>query len=71
MYPQHRISVARYEKEAQVMEVLLLTGLNMCFGSSCELSHRDGSFCLFDLFLYVHSTIFQLCGTVLPGFNQY
>ena len=27
--------------------------------------------CLFDLFLYVHSTIFQLCGTVLPGFNQY
>ena len=23
------------------------------------------------LFLYVHSTIFQLCGTVLPGFNQY
>ena len=29
------------------------------------------SFCLFDLILYVHSTIFQLCGTVLPGFNQY
>ena len=27
--------------------------------------------CLFDLVLYVHSTIFQLCGTVLPGFNQY
>ena len=26
---------------------------------------------LFDLVLYVHSTIFQLCGTVLPGFNQY
>ena len=44
MYPQHRISVARYEKEAQVMEVLLYTGLNMCFGSLWELSHRDGSF---------------------------
>ena len=44
MYPQHRISAARYEKEAQVMEVLLYTGLNMCFGSSRELSHRDGSF---------------------------
>ena len=29
------------------------------------------NFCLFDLILYVHSTIFQLCGTVLPGFNQY
>ena len=28
-------------------------------------------FCLFDLILYVHSTIVQLCGTVLPGFNQY
>ena len=27
--------------------------------------------CLFDLIFYVHSTIFQLCGTVLPGFNQY
>ena len=27
--------------------------------------------CLFDMILYVHSTIFQLCGTVLPGFNQY
>ena len=38
-YPQHRISVARYEKEAQVMEVLLYTGLNMCFGNSWELSH--------------------------------
>ena len=27
--------------------------------------------CLFDLILYVHSTIFQLCGTKLPGLNQY
>ena len=26
---------------------------------------------LFDLILYVHSTIFQLCGTGLPGLNQY
>ena len=28
-------------------------------------------FILFDLILYVHSTIFQLCGTGLPGLNQY
>ena len=28
-------------------------------------------FFLFDLILYVHSTIFQLCGTNLPGLNQY
>ena len=28
-------------------------------------------FVLFDLILYVHSTIFQLCGTGLPGLNQY
>ena len=28
-------------------------------------------FVLFDLILYVHSTIFQLCGTGLPGMNQY
>ena len=27
--------------------------------------------CLFDLILYVHSTIFQLFGTGLPGLNQY
>ena len=27
--------------------------------------------CLFDLILYVHSTIFQLCGTGLPWLNQY
>ena len=26
---------------------------------------------LFDLILYVHSTILQLCGTGLPGLNQY
>ena len=26
---------------------------------------------LFDLILYVHSTIFQLCRAVLSGFNQY
>ena len=28
-------------------------------------------FCLFDLIFYVHSTILQLCGTGLPGLNQY
>ena len=26
---------------------------------------------VFDLILCVHSTIFQLCGTGLPGLNQY
>ena len=31
----------------------------------------DEFVCLFDLILYVHSTIFQLCGTCLPGLNQY
>ena len=39
---------------------------------SCNVSSMSWlSFCLFDLFLYVHSTIFQLCGTGLPGLNQY
>ena len=28
-------------------------------------------FVLFEMILYVHSTIFQLCGTGLPGLNQY
>ena len=36
-----------------------------------SLEHQKGVDGLFDLILYVHSTIFQLCGTVLPGFNQY
>ena len=34
---------------------------------SIVLLHND----LFDLILYVHSTIFQLCGTGLPALNQY
>ena len=40
------------------------------FHSSCK--HNALVFvCLFDLILNVHSTIFQLCGTGLPGLNQY
>ena len=35
------------------------------------LANCHGFFFLFDLILYVHSTIFQLCGTGLPGLNQY
>ena len=63
---------------------LLLSADNLCnqfrprsdlsLGSSLIMGHIVlfvCLFCLFDLFLYVHSTIFQLCGTVLPGFNQY
>ena len=30
----------------------------------------DYDFCLFDLILYVHSTIFQLCGTVFLGWTS-
>ena len=36
-----------------------------------SLSYLATQFFLFDLILYVHSTIFQLCGTGLPGLNQY
>ena len=36
-----------------------------------NIAHLKILFVLFDLILYVHSTVFQLCGTVLPGFNQY
>ena len=39
-------------------------------GITSDISKHVG-FCLFDLILYVHSTIFQLCGTGLPGLNQY
>ena len=41
---------------------------------TCERSSvavRTACFVLFDLILYVHSTIFQLCGTSLPGLNKY
>ena len=39
----------------------------------CSIGLFNEAFCfvLFDLILYVHSTIFQLCGTGLPGLNQY
>ena len=40
-------------------------------GGAVQLPPNYRGFCLFDLILYVHSTIFQLCGTFLPGFNQY
>ena len=43
---------------------------------SCELAHirvtgLETFWNDFDLILYVHSTIFQLCGAGLPGLNQY
>ena len=38
------------------MEVLLCTGLNMCFGNSWELSHRDGSF----EYLLMYTGLFRL-----------
>ena len=40
-------------------------------GGVCMKYMLEGWNFLFDLILYVHSTIFQLCGTVLPGLNQY
>ena len=40
--------------------------------STVKLLLVSGLYCfLFDLILYVHSTTFQLCGTGLPGLNQY
>ena len=43
-----------------------------CYTSTC-IFQKCNMYCfvLFDLILYVHSTIFQLCGTGLPGLNQY
>ena len=47
--------------------------LHLALGVLDDIAHSNNFMfvCLFDLILYVHSTIFQLCGTVLPGFNQY
>ena len=42
--------------------------LNLCLIVNILLSRVKLLFvCLFDLILYVHSTIFQLCGTVFLG----
>ena len=40
-------------------------------GNNINVLRQTTFVCLFDLILYVHSTIFQLCGKGLPGFNQY
>ena len=50
--------------------ILILTKL-IGFRDSMVLIIHTKNACLFDLILYVHSTIFQLCGTGLPGLNQY
>ena len=53
-------------------EKMQLAGKELCTCTyTCFVFFVAVFVCLFDLFLYVHSTIFQLCGTVLPGFNQY
>ena len=48
------------------LKLLQLTKYNTLFAINAQVD-----FVLFDLILYVHSTIFQLCGTGLPGLNQY
>ena len=59
-----------------VFAMSLCASVYMCFVVTCWeradlLALVCGVCCLFDLILYVHSTIFQLCGTGLPGLNQY
>ena len=43
--------------------------INMCY--TTRRRSVVGNVSLFDLILNVHSTIFQLCGTGLPGLKQY
>ena len=56
---------------AQVKMLLYIEIFENCFCHENICCGYQDDFCLFVLILYVHSTIFQLCGTVLPGFNQY
>ena len=50
----------------QLSKRLILAFQNWKFRD--KLGEMDGLFvCLFDLILYVHSTIFQLCGTFFLG----
>ena len=46
-------------------------GENICYHVTAFVILFSLFVCLFDLILYVHSTIFHLCGMVLPGLNQY
>ena len=51
--------------------ILCLVILISKFKPTFTTAHPAGLVFLFDLILNVHSTIFQLCGTGLPGLNQY
>ena len=53
----------------EVLYVMFLKSVD--YADVIFLLQNSAGFCLFDLILYVHSTIFQLCGTGLPGLNQY
>ena len=46
------------------------SGVLGCFNGPHD-GYANSKVFLFDLIIYVHSTIFQLCGTGLPGLNQY
>ena len=52
------------------LERMWTTDFNERTGNESEAMSIEDKL-LFDLILYVHSTIFQLCGTGLPGLNQY
>ena len=54
-----------------LIQLMFSLGLYLVYASSKSSGGTAYLFDLFDLIFYVHSTIFQLCGTGLPGLNQY
>ena len=64
-YPHLIVSICIYFLDSCKMRELVLGAFTVN-----KFMMYERFVCLFDLILYVHSTIFQLCGTVLPGFNQ-
>ena len=53
------------------IDIIFITpGKSMTKVGELHENARIFCFCLFDLILYVHSTIFQLCGTVFLGWTS-
>ena len=66
---ENRLKVVKVGSQDKIISFFSYSGLKGRF--DCNDHKHIICLFLFDMILYVHSTIFQLCGTGLPGLNQY
>ena len=59
------------EPHLKVRRISLRSTEDVDVTRGCSVTYPEYTLVLFDFILYVHSTIFQLCGTGLLGLNQY